>query len=168
MASTSICPRCSQPAGIPIEYGMPSYEAFEAEQRGKIVLGGCDIDGEPPDYHCRNCGYEWRSEEVRISVPEPDASWLDIWEFALTYNGYEHHGDRTSRIGNRSLEQWNQTGQVPRTLDSARTALFFEQRRFHHYGTDPDEKHERYIRGLVGRIGKLTGGFVPGPPDAEP
>ena len=31
-------------------------EAGEAAQRGEIVLGGCMVGDESPDYQCRGCG----------------------------------------------------------------------------------------------------------------
>jgi hypothetical protein len=165
-ATIATCPACGKRAGVRIIYGMPSHEVFEAEERGEVAIGGC-IVGES-DHRCRECGFNWRSEDFKIAVPRPDADWLTIWRFALTYNGYDHHGDRAGDMSNRARDRWEQSGVLPRTLDSARTALFFEQRRYHHFGTDPDAKSERYIRELVGRIGKLSGGSVAGPPDPSP
>ncbi len=49
------CPRCGSTNAVPIEYGYPSAELFEASQRGEIVLGGCVIGFESPDYECREC-----------------------------------------------------------------------------------------------------------------
>lgn len=34
------CPVCDKP-GTPIMYGLPTYAAFEAEERGELVIGGC-------------------------------------------------------------------------------------------------------------------------------
>lgn len=39
-----------------------------------------------------------------------------------------------------------------RTLNELRTCLFFEQRRWHHFGTDPNPKAMRYIRGVIKEI----------------
>jgi len=54
-----ICPACKEKAGVNIEYGMPSEEAFAASQRGEIALGGCVIDYDNPERRCLKCGHEW-------------------------------------------------------------------------------------------------------------
>ncbi len=38
-------------------YGYPAYEAFEAAERGEIVLGGCCITGNDPERACRYFGH---------------------------------------------------------------------------------------------------------------
>ncbi len=51
-----ICPRCGaaiQP--VPVLYGYPTHEAFEAAERGEIRLGGCVVGDESPDYACPTC-----------------------------------------------------------------------------------------------------------------
>ena len=41
-----VCPKCRSGRTAPILYGYPSHEAFEAEERGELILGGCEmIDG---------------------------------------------------------------------------------------------------------------------------
>jgi len=57
-ASTTFppCPTCGSTDGIRIVYGYPPLELWQAEQRGEIVLGGCVIGPESPDYECRSCG----------------------------------------------------------------------------------------------------------------
>lgn len=54
-----ICPKCRSDRTAPILYGYPSHEAFEAEEQGELILGGCEmIDGMPhEDYGCLDCGY---------------------------------------------------------------------------------------------------------------
>jgi len=59
-------------------------------------------------------------------------------------------------------------GVLPGDLDTARAALFFEQRRFHHFGSDPTGNDALYVRTLLGRIAELSGGTVTGPPDPIP
>lgn len=34
---------------------MPSYEAFQDEEAGKIKLGGCVRELDEPKWHCRSC-----------------------------------------------------------------------------------------------------------------
>ena len=48
------CPRCGGPT-VPIVYGYPTYETFEAADRGELRLGGCVVfDGQPTE-HCTAC-----------------------------------------------------------------------------------------------------------------
>jgi hypothetical protein len=49
------CPACGSLESLPVEYGFPSLEMGEAAERGEIVLGGCLIGPESPDYECRDC-----------------------------------------------------------------------------------------------------------------
>ncbi len=56
------CPKCNSKNIIPILYGLPVYEAFLKEQEGKLKLGGCVIDEESPNWHCKDCGYEWKED----------------------------------------------------------------------------------------------------------
>ena len=49
------CPRCGSTDAVEIVYGYPTAETFEAAERGEIVLGGCVIGPEAPDYECRAC-----------------------------------------------------------------------------------------------------------------
>jgi hypothetical protein len=65
------CPHCGSAAEpLPIVYGYPTHEAFEAEQRGELVIGGCLIGDESPDYQCRDCraALPW----IAPSQPEED------------------------------------------------------------------------------------------------
>ncbi len=53
--TTKKCPKCDRPL-ISILYGEPTYEAFEASERGEIILGGCLMPGDDgPHYHCDKC-----------------------------------------------------------------------------------------------------------------
>ena len=54
------CPECESKEVIPIMYGLPSPEAELEREKGKIILGGCLIFEENPNWHCKNCGHEWK------------------------------------------------------------------------------------------------------------
>lgn len=43
-------------------------------------------------------------------------------------------------------------GVLPSSITELRTCLFFEQRRWRHYGFDPDEQAMEYILALVDRM----------------
>lgn len=74
--------------------------------------------------------------------------------FALTFNGYEWCGsfEQCAKVGNRGADLFRESGILPRSLAELRTCLFFEQRRWRHFGLDPDEPARRYISALVEAI----------------
>ena len=82
-------------------------------------------------------------------VPSPDAGWEAIGRFALTYDGYGLAGfDRCAALAN---------GDEPmRTLEDYRAALFFEQRRWRHFGDEPDSRAMEGIARLLDRIRELA------------
>ena len=53
------CPRCGVDAPmIPIVFGYPMPETFEAADRGELILGGCLVAGENPTHRCSACGQD--------------------------------------------------------------------------------------------------------------
>lgn len=50
------CPRCGTGRLRPILYGFPTPAAFEAADRGDLVLGGCVISDHDPMTACPTCG----------------------------------------------------------------------------------------------------------------
>ncbi len=49
------CPNCRQRVEpIPVLYGYPIEEAWDAEKRGELVIGGC-VPDLGPDAVCPNC-----------------------------------------------------------------------------------------------------------------
>ena len=52
------CPTCGGKVVI-INYGEPTYEAYQAEQRGELVLGGCLIGPDAADWQCVQCGAQF-------------------------------------------------------------------------------------------------------------
>jgi len=78
-------------------------------------------------------------------IPLLHAEWECISKFALTFNGYERHGslEACADIAN---------AQCNSTLTELRTCLFFDQRRWHHFGENPNNETMLYIRDIVERI----------------
>lgn len=94
------------------------------------------------------------SDELKSSdVPSADADWKEIVQFAHTLDGYLEAGslDAASTIANKYLNA------SPKLLDALtlaelRISLFFEQRRWNHYGRKPEGDDLNYIRSLVEEI----------------
>lgn len=59
------CPQCGALDGVPIAWGYPAGDTFEAADRGEIVLGGCVVGGDDPTHSCRSCGHSWVHPAVR-------------------------------------------------------------------------------------------------------
>jgi hypothetical protein len=87
-------------------------------------------------------------------IPGPRASWSTIQNFALTMNGYARWRsfERCAEIGNGLRDRYRATRELPRRLSRLRTALFFEQRRYHHFGEAPQGDDLEYVRALVKAI----------------
>jgi hypothetical protein len=89
---------------------------------------------------------ELTNAELREDLlPSPEASWHDIQRFALTFDAYGHWGSlqRCAEIAN---------SRDHRNLTHLRTCLFFEQRRWRHFGEAPKGTDLRYMQDLVERI----------------
>ncbi len=51
-----VCPHCGvESIPVPVVYGYPSSEMFEAYERGEIRLGGCVVEDESPEFECPSC-----------------------------------------------------------------------------------------------------------------
>jgi len=89
---------------------------------------------------------EIRNDELTLElIPPPQADWDEIQEFAMTFSGYDYWGsfNACAEIANAKRHD---------SLTDLRTCLFFEQRRWRHFGMSPDEEAMAYIRQLVAGI----------------
>jgi len=93
-------------------------------------------------------------------LPSDTAGPADLVEFAHTFDGYERWGsfERCAEIANARDHS---------SIDALRTCLFFEARRWRHFGEEPDDEALSYWRTLVltirerlGRIDTLTVGWL--------
>ena len=41
---------------------MPSSELFEAKERGEVILGGCEVFDDQPEYRCKNCDVDYKPD----------------------------------------------------------------------------------------------------------
>lgn len=87
-------------------------------------------------------------------IPLPNADWNVISHFALTFNGYDYwcSPEKCGEIANNWAKAWKKKKLLPDSLTVLRTCLFFEQRRWRHFGCDPDDDTMVYIHALVEAI----------------
>ncbi len=82
------------------------------------------------------------NKSLRVkTIPSPEANYFDISEFALTFEGYDLP-NCTELANSRSAV----------TLSELRAVLFFEQRRYRHFGYHPTGEDLEYIRSIVFKI----------------
>ena len=62
------CPQCGAAAVVPIVYGLPGEELAEACRRGEVVLGGCCITDDMPEWHCKACEHEWPIRDQTVAT----------------------------------------------------------------------------------------------------
>jgi hypothetical protein len=92
--------------------------------------------------------------DLRLSmIPAADADWGEISKFALTLDGYAAYGsfDACADLANRG---------TPQSLLELRSSLFFEQRKWRHFGREPDREALDNIRSLVERIRSKVAGYT--------
>ena len=83
-------------------------------------------------------------------MPPPGSDWELIQRFALTFDGYKYCGS-TERCGELANRRKNGGG-GSETLSELRSCLFFEQRRYHHFGQGPEREEMGYIYSLLEEI----------------
>ena len=96
------------------------------------------------------------------------ADWEVIWHFALSINGYEaRDGEELAGLEQRVRAMWDRSQVLPDDLLELRLTLFILQRQHRFWGWDPDRDADPYIRAIVAKIDKVSGGSVPGPHDLD-
>jgi hypothetical protein len=79
------CPDCAgEPQAVPLTYGLPSSETFEAAARGELVIGGCLMDDGPtPRWACPECrqplGWEATTSHTSVTAPEDGLMRIATW-----------------------------------------------------------------------------------------
>ena len=89
------------------------------------------------------------------AVPPVTASWHAIVGFALTVDGYKAIGQKEcGQLANRVKSEFSRNAASVETLSltELRSCLFFEQRRFNHFGHDPQDTDRVFINTLLGAI----------------
>lgn len=67
VAGSVVCPECRSAEQIPVVFGYPSPEMWEASERGEIGIGGCVIFEGQPDVQCRNCSTQYNTKTGKSS-----------------------------------------------------------------------------------------------------
>ena len=49
------CPRCGELGALPVVYGLPDIATMDLAEEGKVILGGCVLDPDDPDWLCLPC-----------------------------------------------------------------------------------------------------------------
>jgi hypothetical protein len=98
------------------------------------------------------------------AVPGRGESWDAVSDFALSYDGYAYWDDLSTLAG-RVLQRWTRRRSLPDTLDELRGCLFYEQRRWNHFGEEPTGRSAEYMWATVEAIGALV---APVTPTVEP
>ena len=89
------------------------------------------------------------------AVPPVTAAWNIIGNFALTLNGYKAVGeDECGYLANRVRGEFATDGACFQrlSLTELRACLFFEQRRFRHFGDEPEGEDRIYANALLEAI----------------
>lgn len=65
------CPACRSERIVEIAYGMPGPEAEASQRRGEIILGGCIVGPDSPEWGCADCGTLIEQPPPRSVAPTP-------------------------------------------------------------------------------------------------
>lgn len=88
-------------------------------------------------------------------IPLPNASWERISIYALIHNGYTHNTD-LANFANSVSVYFSDKKEIPEPLEicDLKDCLFYEQRRFRHFGYAPTGEDFEYIKALISGIRK--------------
>ena len=60
------CLACGAKGAARILYGLPLFspELDALLDKGELVLGGCVISEDDPEWHCNSCGHDWAERKT--------------------------------------------------------------------------------------------------------
>jgi hypothetical protein len=119
---------------------------------GLVFEGSCDNNRTTDKSRMQLPNSRLRPEDVPVDTSD----WLVFSDFALTFDGYDWLGDRCGDYANDAAERYRRDGSLPESLSDSRACIFFEQRRWRHFGIDPDPESWRYLRALLQRVRELA------------
>ncbi len=109
---------------------------------------------EPPQGNFTSCAVPNAQLKVH-GIPEHGDSWDAVSSFSLSYDGYAYWDD-VSELATRSIRVWTRDHALPATIDEVRACLFYEQRRWHHFGEDPNGRGAHYVWALLDTLRSLV------------
>jgi hypothetical protein len=62
---SKLCPKCGSSQTIPIIYGYPSAHLELEDEKGNIMLGGCEVYDDMPEFYCKDCDNQFNSNDVK-------------------------------------------------------------------------------------------------------
>ena len=110
---------------------------YMVKRKHPIFMASGELEPEPFQDHPRGFGEEdvWTRPNPDIDV-EPS-----LWAYALTVDGYsyakQHLGVDCGDFANERSARYHETKRWEGTFEELRCCLFFEQRRWHHFGESP-------------------------------
>ena len=96
------------------------------------------------------------NSDLRLDqIPSIESDFTTIASFALTFDGYSRIKDIGS-FANKTVGEFrnDQSVLLKLNLTELRACLFFEQRRYHHFGEDPEDADREYLNSLLSEITK--------------
>jgi hypothetical protein len=94
--------------------------------------------------------------QLRVhGIPDRGDTWDAVSSFSLSYDGYAYWDD-VSELATRWTRSWTRLHALPTSIDEVRACLFYEQRRWHHFGEEPNGRGERYIWALLDTLRSLV------------
>ena len=99
---------------------------------------------------------EIHNTDLRLDqIPSIDSDYSNIAGFALSFDGYSRIKD-IAIFANKIVDEFHSDCSIitKLTLTELRACLFFEQRRYHHYGDAPEGEDRDYINSLMLEITK--------------
>jgi hypothetical protein len=108
----------------------------------------------PDDAHAPPSDFapSWSNAQLRAShVPQRGDTWDVVSAFALSYDG-NAYWDGLGALAHDSTQQWTRHHVLPQGLHELRASLFHEQRRWHHFGSEPRGRSAEYVWALLDAI----------------
>lgn len=61
------CPKCGANL-TKITYGYPTNDMFDAHARGELIIGGCVVQPDSPEFACTECGWSGNRRSGRRPI----------------------------------------------------------------------------------------------------
>lgn len=98
--------------------------------------------------------------DAAVTVPNERSNLEELFDFALTFDGYGRYGYALGSIAARVEQSWRAGTELPDDVQRLRAALFHQQRVWRNTGESPAENDFVYERSLVAEIRRMSGGTV--------